>query len=257
MRKMTVALGAAATIVLAGSLIGRAEAIGPVAIHAGTQHSTLIEKTACGGRWVAGAGREGTGVWPPSLLVRSLLIRDAEQITKLVVKASRAARKFGAALRFHAERCARVRAIGSSGDSDGRRERARRVCNIQWRGADAIIPSAVPIAATIAATSASGQTGKIRACPLYVRFTPERVAELPLISSRAPAATASCATESQRFADDLNGSSATRSPTQRTNAEASSQRPALGQVHSGCGCRSRQSPRRARRRDRVALKRAD
>lgn len=52
MRKMTVAVAAAAaTIVLAGSLIGRAEAIGPVAIHAGTQHSTLIEKAACGGRW--------------------------------------------------------------------------------------------------------------------------------------------------------------------------------------------------------------
>jgi hypothetical protein len=74
MRKVTVALAGAATIILAGLLIGRAEAIGPVAIHAGTQHSTLIEKTACGDRWVAGADLEGTGCVAPSLLVRAQLV---------------------------------------------------------------------------------------------------------------------------------------------------------------------------------------
>ena len=45
-----------------------------MAIHAGIQHSTLIEKTACGGRWVAGADLEGTGCVAPSLLVRALLV---------------------------------------------------------------------------------------------------------------------------------------------------------------------------------------
>ena len=54
----------------------------------------------------------------------------------------------------------------------------------------------------------------------FVSSSPERVAELPLRSSANRDSVAHEAVAAGAR-DDINGSSATRSPTQRTNAEAS------------------------------------